>query len=47
MGGNWGGQLGDGTTIDRQVPVRVVSPDGTGFLSNIKAVAAGENVSVA
>lgn len=46
-GGNWGGQLGDGTTIDRQVPVRVVSPDGTGLLSNIKAIAAGENVSVA
>jgi len=41
----WGvgdqGQLGQGQKRNSAVPVQVKSPDGTGFLADIKAVAAG------
>ncbi|MCL2367664.1 MAG: S-layer homology domain-containing protein [Oscillospiraceae bacterium] len=40
-GGNWVGQLGDGTTIDRDVPVRV------GTDTNWASVAVGESSTVA
>lgn len=47
-GGNGVGQLGDGTQTDRLTPVRVKDPsDQTGFLRNVKAVAAGSGFSLA
>jgi alpha-tubulin suppressor-like RCC1 family protein len=46
-GGNWAGQLGDGTTGDREVPGQVVGAGGAGNLSDIKAVAAGWDHSLA
>jgi alpha-tubulin suppressor-like RCC1 family protein len=39
-GANYLGQLGDGTNIDRSVPVQVKGVNGIGLLSNIKAVSA-------
>jgi len=41
-----GGRLGDGTTVDRSVPVRVltgVQQSKSGFLENIIAISAGES----
>jgi alpha-tubulin suppressor-like RCC1 family protein len=57
-GGNANGELGDGTTIERHTPVQVVVPwvvynlggriiAGPGDLTNVKAVAAGEQFSLA
>jgi len=46
-GANFRGQLGDGTTIDRLLPVQVRGPDGEGFLMNIVALAAGNTHTVA
>jgi len=46
----WGynvfGRLGDGTTAGKHTPVRVVGVGGTGYLTEIIDVAAGENHSV-
>jgi uncharacterized repeat protein (TIGR02543 family) len=43
---SWGlnakGQLGDGTTTDSSLPVQVLSPGGTSYLSGIVAVMGGE-----
>jgi uncharacterized repeat protein (TIGR02543 family) len=42
----WGlnahGQLGDGTTTDASVPMRVLGPDGMGYLSGIVDIMGGE-----
>jgi alpha-tubulin suppressor-like RCC1 family protein len=47
----WGrndyGQLGDGTTVNKNTPSQVKGPGGIGFLTNIIAVAAGNNHSLA
>ncbi|MCZ6689623.1 MAG: hypothetical protein O7H41_08480 [Planctomycetota bacterium] len=41
-GGNWEGQLGDGTRISGRTAVRVVDlTDPTGYLTNVMAVASG------
>ncbi|HQN77039.1 MAG TPA: hypothetical protein PLP45_01970 [Syntrophales bacterium] len=40
-GGNFDGELGDNTTLDRYTPVQVVGAGGTGFLTDVIAVAAG------
>lgn len=42
-GRNDSGQLGDGSTSDRSVPVIVRSPIGTGVLSNIIEISAGSS----
>ncbi|MBC2727352.1 X2-like carbohydrate binding domain-containing protein [Desulfosporosinus sp.] len=46
-GNNYEGNLGDGTDIKRLTPVPVKSPDGTGYLTNIIAIAAGDAHSMA
>jgi alpha-tubulin suppressor-like RCC1 family protein len=47
----WGynkfGQVGDGTTTNRSTPVQVVGPRGTGHLTGVVAVAAGEEPAAA
>jgi len=40
-GENGYGQLGDGTTSEKDLPVQVRGEDGTGYLSNIIQIAAG------
>lgn len=46
-GSNGIGQLGNGTTTASSVPVQVKGPGGVGFLTNIVAVSAGFNHSLA
>ncbi|WP_292593947.1 hypothetical protein [Mesotoga sp. UBA5847] len=46
-GPNFRSQLGDGTTVDRLLPVQVRGPNGEGFLINIVEVAAGNTHTVA
>ncbi|MFZ1361236.1 MAG: fibronectin type III domain-containing protein [Candidatus Saccharimonadales bacterium] len=46
-GNNNNGQLGDGTTAQRTLPVQVKDPSGTGNLTGVKQVAAGSNHTVA
>jgi hypothetical protein len=46
-GRNDSGQLGTGNTTDSYRPVRVLSPDGQGYLGGIVAVAAGHSFSLA
>lgn len=46
-GANGRSQLGDGTTVNRKTPGQVLSPDGSGVLSNIVAVSAGNYFSMA
>jgi alpha-tubulin suppressor-like RCC1 family protein len=42
-GKNTDGQLGDGTTSERPIPVQVVGPGGTSTLTNVTAVDGGES----
>jgi len=48
---SWGrnkyGSLGDGTTVRRKTPVKVLGPAGEGFLEGIVKVAAGNDYSLA
>lgn len=44
---NTAGQLGDGTLVNKQLPVKVKDSAGTGFLSGATAIAAGETFVVA
>jgi alpha-tubulin suppressor-like RCC1 family protein len=46
-GYNYWGQLGDGTTTERLAPVPVLGPGGTGILTGITAIAAGDGHTVA
>jgi len=46
-GYNYYGWLGDGTTSSRSTPVQVLGPGGAGFLTGVKAVAAGYQHTVA
>ncbi|HWS15978.1 MAG TPA: hypothetical protein VN450_07285 [Candidatus Methylomirabilis sp.] len=46
-GYNRNGELGDNTTTDRSTPVQVVGPGGTGYLTGIVAIAAGDLHTVA
>ena len=46
-GSNYFGQLGDGTTTDSSTPVQVEGPAGAGYLTDITAIAAGCNHSLA
>lgn len=46
-GSNDRSKLGNGTAISSLTPVRVSNPDGSGYLSNITAIAAGSSHAVA
>ena len=46
-GANFDGQLGNGTTTDSHTPVEILGVDGSGYLSNVTAVAGGWNFSLA
>jgi alpha-tubulin suppressor-like RCC1 family protein len=47
IGSNASGRLGDGTTVDKNVPVQVKGPSGVGFLTNIIKVETGDTHSYA
>ena len=47
IGSNADGRLGDGTTIDRTVPVQVVGPGGIDFLTDVIKVETGDTHSYA
>ena len=48
VGGNNYGQIGDGTSgTDRLTPMQVIGPDGVGHLTDVVAIAAGINHSIA
>jgi hypothetical protein len=46
-GGNSRGQLGDGSTADKDLPVQVLGLGGPGVLTGVKAIAAGGEHSLA
>ena len=46
-GGDYYGQLGNGTTTSSWVPVQTLGPGGTGFLTGVTAVSAGFDSEVA
>lgn len=46
-GNNDKGQVGDGTTTNRDIPVQVRGKDGIGYLTNIKQIATAEGCSLA
>ncbi|MFN6946318.1 MAG: gliding motility-associated C-terminal domain-containing protein [Cytophagaceae bacterium] len=46
-GVNWAGQIGDGTTIAKNYPVRVRGVNGEGYLQNIIQIATGNSTSYA
>jgi alpha-tubulin suppressor-like RCC1 family protein len=46
-GQNTFGRLGDGTSTQRNTPVQVVGPGGTGFLTDVKAIGGGLSHTVA
>jgi len=46
-GYNVNGELGDGTTTDRNTPVQVHGPGNVGFLTGVTAISAGSNHSLA
>ena len=46
-GSNAYGQLGDGSTMSSNVPVGVLDPDGLSYLSDVIAIAAGHNYTIA
>ncbi|MFA7150813.1 MAG: prepilin-type N-terminal cleavage/methylation domain-containing protein [Candidatus Paceibacterota bacterium] len=46
-GSNTNGQLGDGTTVSRTVPIQVKGVGGVNYLTNVKSVAAGGRFSLA
>ena len=46
-GVNYNGQLGDGTTTERHTPVQVKGPGGEGYLTDVIAVSAGDDFSLA
>jgi alpha-tubulin suppressor-like RCC1 family protein len=46
-GENWTGELGDGTTTDSPTPVEVRGPGGSGFLTDVQGITAGQRHTVA
>jgi len=46
-GRNYCGQLGNGSTSDRDIPVQVVGPGGAGYLTDIVAIATGKYYTIA
>jgi alpha-tubulin suppressor-like RCC1 family protein len=46
-GNNGSGQLGDGTTAQKHTPVKVLGQSGVGYLTDVKAIAAGRSHSLA
>jgi hypothetical protein len=46
-GNNWYGELGDGTDRDRSIPVQVLGPGGSGFLTGVASISAEDYHTVA